>query len=176
MDAFTVSVSNALAEPEMKKGKGAGIAGTYAFFQFGMPLVGWFLVRTLLQIFTVLRSVLPWISFLLLGFLGLHMILECLREAKNGEPEKSVLTLPVLLLQGLATSMDALSVGLTTESYSFPVALLASVLIAAVTFGICLFGLFLGNKIGSRVRHAELFGGCLLILIGVEILLKYLLS
>lgn len=172
MDAFSVSVSNALAEPNMKKGKIHGIAGTYAFFQFLMPLLGWFLVRTLLQLFSVLEKAIPYAALILLVWLGVKMILGGVKKARSEIVPEKLLTPAALLVQGLATSMDALSVGLTIEHYSLPLALLAAALIGLITYGICLAGLKLGKELGSRVRHAEILGGCVLIGIGIEIFVK----
>ncbi len=172
MDAFSVSVSNTLAEPDMKKGKIRGIAGTYAFFQFLMPMLGWILIRTLLQLFSVLERLVPYAALILLVWLGARMILEGLKKARSGILPEKILTSSALLVQGLATSMDALSVGLTIEHYPLSFALLASSLIGLVTYGICLIGLRLGKELGSRVRHAEILGGCLLIGIGIEIFVK----
>ena len=172
MDAFSVSVSNTLAEPDMKKGKIRGIAGTYAFFQFLMPMLGWILIRTLLQLFSVLERLVPYAALILLVWLGARMILEGLKKARSGILPEKILTSSALLVQGLATSMDALSVGLTIEHYPLSFALLVSSLIGLVTYGICLIGLRLGKELGSRVRHAEILGGCLLIGIGIEIFVK----
>ena len=94
-------------------------------------------------------------------------------ELRGIDPEEARrLTVPVLLMQGIATAIDALSVGLTLTDHELPMALLASLIISAVTFVICLFGLWIGKRFGSIFRHAEVVGGIILILIGIEIFVK----
>lgn len=152
----------------------AWIAGVYAFFQFLMPVVGWVCVHTIVELFSSLEKLIPWIAFALLGWIGGKMLWEGLREAKaeDKDAEAPRLTGKVLLLQGVATSIDALSVGFTTEQYDWKLAALASVIIAAVTFVICVGGLILGKKVGMRFsRHASILGGIILIAIGFKILL-----
>lgn len=174
MDAFSVSLANGLREPRMGSRRMAWIAGVYAFFQFLMPVVGWVCVHTIVELFSSLEKLIPWIAFALLGWIGGKMLWEGLREAKaeDKDAEAPRLTGKVLLLQGVATSIDALSVGFTTEQYDWKLAVLASVIIAAVTFVICVGGLILGKKVGMRFsRHASILGGIILIAIGFKILL-----
>ena len=170
MDAFSVSIANGLAEPKMRPFKSTAIAGTYGFFQFMMPMIGWFLVTTVVSWFRVFEKFIPYIALGLLLFIGIKMIVECLR---GGEDEQlRTLTVPVLLLQGVATAIDALSVGFTISGYSVGLALLASGIIGAVTFVICLFGLWIGRRFGSVFKRAEVIGGVILIGIGIEIFVK----
>jgi putative Mn2+ efflux pump MntP len=152
----------------------AWIAGVYAFFQFLMPMVGWVCVHTVVELFSSLEKLIPWIAFALLGWIGGKMLWEGLREetAEDEASETPRLTGKVLLLQGVATSIDALSVGFTIEQYDWKLASLASVIIAVVTFVICIGGLILGKKVGMRFsRHASILGGIILIAIGFKILL-----
>lgn len=172
MDAFSVSVANGLSEPRMRPLKSAAVAGTYSFFQFLMPMLGWLMVRTVVGWFGVIERLVPYIALGLLLFIGIKMIVECLRG--KGEDETRRLTASVLLLQGVATSIDALSVGFTIAGYAWYMALLASLIIAAVTFVICSAGLWLGRRFGSVFRHAEVLGGMILIAIGIEIFVKNL--
>ena len=169
MDAFSVSIANGLAEPRMRRFKSLLIAGTYSFFQFMMPMIGWFLVTTLIGWFHVFEKFIPYIALGLLLFIGIKMIVECLR---GGEEETRRLTAPVLLLQGIATSIDALSVGFTIAEYELLSALAASLIIGAVTFIICVFGLWIGKRFGRMFRRAEVVGGIILIAIGIEIFVK----
>ena len=174
MDAFSVSLANGLREPRMGRRRMVWIAGVYAFFQFLMPMVGWVCVHTVVELFSSLEKLIPWIAFALLGWIGGKMLWEGLREekAEDEASETPHLTGKVLLLQGVATSIDALSVGFTTEQYDWKLAALASVIIAAVTFVICVGGLILGKKVGMRFsRHASILGGIILIAIGFKILL-----
>ena len=170
MDAFSVSVANALTETEMRKRRMAAVAGTYAVFQIAMPLIGWFCVHTFVERFRSFSRFVPWIVLVLLLFIGGKMLLESFRKPE-GEPAPTVAIGPgILLLQGLATSIDALSVGFTIADYSFPYALLSAAVIGAVTFAVCLAGLFIGKAAGRKLAgKASAVGGVILIAIGLKI-------
>lgn len=170
MDAFSVSIANGLSEPKMRRVKCAAVAGAYSFFQFLMPMLGWVLVTALMGWFSVIERFVPYIALGLLLFIGIKMIVESLRGAEEKEARR--LTVPILLMQAVATSIDALSVGFTLASYELPSALAASLIIGGVTFIICLFGLWIGKRFGSIFKHAEVLGGIILILIGIEIFVK----
>ena len=174
MDAFSVSIANALSEPHMRPSRMCAISGVYALFQFFMPMTGWFCVHTIVAYFECIQFLIPWISLVLLLFIGGKMILETARKKTDDNNEKAK-TLPfgVLLIQGVATSIDALSVGFTTATYTVPLALISSLIIAIVTFLICLIGLALGKKAASRLSNkAGIIGGVILILIGIEIFIR----
>ena len=169
MDAFSVSIVNGINEPHMGIGRASVIAGVYAFFQALMPMTGWFLTHGLLKVFSLLEPAIPWISLLLLLYIGLKMLLSARCPV---EDEKKHFTLGTFLLlsQGLATSLDALSVGFTIAEYGAAMALLASLIISAVTFIICLTGVVLGKKLGLCLAgKANFLGGIVLIGIGIEI-------
>ena len=169
MDAFSVSLANGLNEPKMKTGKMCRIAGVFSFFQALMPMVGWVCIHTIVQYFTVIETFIPWIALVLLLFIGGKMLLEGLRN-KDSEEEKVGVGITALLVQGVATSIDALSVGFTIADYGFVMALVCSVVIAAVTFVICMGGLALGRKFGTKFANkASILGGAILIFIGIEI-------
>ncbi len=171
MDAFSVSMANGLREPKMRQGKMAGIAGVFAGFQFAMPLIGWICVHTILQYFKAFQKVIPWIALILLVYIGGKMLAEGI-HGKNETAEKPGLSLGELLLQGVATSIDALSVGFTIAEYGWGMALTACLIIAAVTFLLCAAGLWIGKKFGTRLSNrAQILGGVILILIGLEIFL-----
>ena len=172
MDAFSATIANSLSESELKKSKAVLMSGVFAFFQFLMPLIGWLLVRSALGVFTAVKPFIPYIALILLGFIGGKAIYEGLKKKKNSENTSAVIGLGTILVQGIATSIDALSVGLTTESYTFVPALISSLIIALVTFIICLFGAFLGKKFGNIFSKAEIIGGVILIAIGIEIFIK----
>ena len=173
MDAFSVSVANAIADPDMKHAQRLRIAGCFALFQILMPLLGWLCVRTIAESFTAFQRFIPWIALGLLLYIGGKMLLEGVRgRAEEEAEEKRALGRGTLLLQGVATSIDALSVGFTIEEYPFSAALVESLIIGAVTLAICLCGLFLGRTIGRKLdRIAPILGGLILIGIGVEIFL-----
>ncbi len=184
MDAFSVSLANGLNEPKMKAGRMSFIAGVYAFFQFAMPMIGWICVHTIAEIFTSFQKFIPWIALLLLLYIGGKMIIETVLENKkskeqgNDENEDSaakakVLGFGTLMVQGIATSIDALSVGFTIADYNWIMALVAGLIIAAVTFAICVAGLFIGKKAGDKLAgKANILGGVILIAIGIEIFVK----
>lgn len=180
MDAFSVSIANGLNEPNMKKRKMIAIATTFALFQFAMPLLGWLCVHTLVEKFNAFSYAIPWIALILLGFIGGKMIFENIRARKKPkEEEKKERTLGVvaLLIQGIATSIDALSVGFTIAEYAWHMALLACLLIAVVTFLFCIIGVFFGKKISSKISsYAELLGGLILIGIGLEIFISNMIK
>ena len=174
MDAFSVSVANGINDPRMKRSRAFTIAGCFAFFQILMPLAGWFCVRKIATAFSVVQGYIPYIAFLLLLFIGVKMILEG-QKNKDAESAAPAVGLYALLLQGIATSMDALSVGLTISDYNAVMALAESLIIGAVTLVICLAGLLLGKRIGTRISGAaSLLGGSILIIIGIKILVSSL--
>ena len=172
MDAFSVSMANGLHEPKMKKSRMCCIAGTFALFQILMPLLGWVCIHTIAERFTRFQCMIPWIALILLLYIGGKMLLEGLRgnetEAENGVG----LTWAGLMLQGIATSIDALSVGFTIAEYPWEAALAESLIIGIVTFGICMAGLRIGKYMGMKLAgKASILGGVILIGIGVEIFL-----
>lgn len=168
MDAFSVSCANGLKEPGMRPGRMSLIAGTYAWFQFMMPMIGWFCVRKVAEYFEVFRRFIPWIALIILLFIGGKMLLEGIRGGEVSESE--MLSPGALLLQAVATSIDALSVGFTIAEYNTAMALAACLLIAAVTYVICMGGLVIGRKIGTKLTgRASILGGVILIVIGIEI-------
>ena len=180
MDAFSVCVANGLREPEMPVPRRIMMAGIYAFFQFAMPLIGWVCVHFIEEAFSAFRKFIPWIALLLLLYIGGGMIIEAFRSKKETQEDESgeaksaaVLPMKTMLIQGVATSIDALSVGFTISGYGAFEALLAALIIAAVTFVICLSGLKLGRVFGTKLeRYAGLIGGTILIVIGLEIFIK----
>ena len=186
MDAFSVSLANGLREPRMRKQRMCLIAGTYALFQFLMPVIGWICVRFLLDIFSFFEKLVPWVALLLLLYIGGKMLLEGIRNLKAhragnaadaaADPQDPrVLGGGTLFLQGIATSIDALSVGFTIADLSFAAALTEALIIGAVTFAICIGGLHIGKRFGSRLSdRASILGGCVLIFIGVEIFLSHM--
>ena len=169
MDAFSVSLANGLNEPAMRKKKMCGVAGVFAFFQGLMPMVGWICVHTIVQYFKAFEKCIPWIALILLLFIGGKMLIEGIRNNDTDDEETKV-DLVALLIQGLATSIDALSVGFTIAGYGLLMALVCALIIAVVTFVISMAGLIIGKKFGTKfANRATIFGGVILILIGIEI-------
>ena len=175
MDAFSVSLANGLHEPNMHRKRICAIAGVYAFFQFIMPMIGWVCVHTIVEAFSWFRQFIPWIALLLLLYIGGKMVLEGLSERNTDEEELASQNRSAsgkdLLLQGIATSIDALSVGFTIASYNAAQALSASFLIGVTTLLICLAGIRIGRYFGMRLAgRASVLGGVILIAIGCKIL------
>lgn len=169
MDAFSVSLADGLSEPSMKKKKMCGIAGVFAFFQAAMPMIGWVCVHTALRYFKAFEKYIPWVALALLLFIGGKMLLEGLRNESN-EIENPKVNAAALLIQGVATSIDALSVGFTIAEYGLVMAIVCALIIAAVTFVICMAGLIVGKKFGTKFSSkAAVLGGVILIVIGLEI-------
>lgn len=156
----------------MKSGRMSGIAGTYAVFQAVMPMAGWVCVHTIVENFRVFEKFIPWIALILLMFIGGKMLVESFGKKEDLKCESKV-SVGILMVQGIATSIDALSVGFTIADYGWVMALVCSGIIAVVTFVICMFGLEIGKKFGTKFSNrAELLGGIILILIGLEIFIK----
>jgi len=176
MDAFSVSIANGLADPNMKKSRCWLIAGTFAFYQFLMPMLGWICVHYLAEKFEAFQKFIPWIALALLGFIGGKMLIEGIRDLKGdgGEEEKTeTLTFALLMVQGIATSIDALSVGFTIAEYNAAAAFIASVIIAIVTLAICLVGIKIGRVAGEKLSSkATILGGIILIGIGIEVFIS----
>lgn len=177
MDAFSVSIANGLDDPHMSRKRMCIIAGCYGFFQWLMPMTGWFCVHTVATYFKVFQKFIPWIALILLCYIGGKMLIEGIgklssKKVEEEEKEKKTKKLGAgtLLVQGIATSIDALSVGFTIADYGCLQAFSASFIIAIVTFGICMIGLLFGKKFGEKLADkATLAGGIILIGIGIEI-------
>lgn len=171
MDAFSVSMANGLNENKMSKGRMFVIAGTFAFFQFAMPMIGWICVHTIAEYFQSFQSLIPWIALILLLFIGGSMLKEGFTN--EVEEEEKHVGKSTLLMQGIATSIDALSVGFTIAEYNLLMAFICAVIIAIVTFVICWIGLEIGKKFGTKLSNkASILGGVILILIGIEIFVQ----
>ena len=169
MDAFSVSLANGLSEPFMQKRKMIGISGTFALFQALMPMLGWICVHRIVRYFEAFQLFIPWIALFLLLFIGGKMLIEGIKN-NSSEDICTPVGVSALMLQGVATSIDALSVGFTISDYGWIMALVCAAIIAAVTFIICIGGLIIGNKFGTKLSgKATLVGGIVLILIGIEI-------
>lgn len=169
MDAFSVSLANGLSEPCMKRRKMLGVAGVFSVFQFVMPMTGWFCVALVAHVFALFQKFIPWIALILLSFIGGKMLYEGIKE-KDDNDCKPLVSFSGLIVQGVATSIDALSVGFTISGYNGWEALLFCALIGVVTYLICYAGIFIGKTAGTRLAgKAGILGGIILIAIGLEI-------
>ncbi len=173
MDAFSVSLANGLNEPQMKLGRMTMISGVYAVFQFAMPMIGWICVHTIVNYFKKFETFIPWIALILLLYIGGSLLVEGIKGGGEDEAGSKTLSFGALMVQGIATAIDALSVGFTIENYGVVMALTAALIIGVVTFFICLGGLKLGKMFGTRLAgKASILGGVILIGIGIEIFVK----
>lgn len=171
MDAFSVSLANGLHDPCMSRRRGAIIAGTFGVFQAVMPMAGWLCVHTIVELFSAFEKFIPWIALALLGYIGGKMLLEGIKGEEAEETAE--LSAGALFMQGVATSIDALSVGFTISEYGWLMALVCSLIVATVTFFICEAGLSLGKKFGTKLSgKASILGGVILIGIGLEIFIS----
>lgn len=175
MDAFSVSLANGLHDTKMRPSKMSLIAGAFAIFQAIMPLIGWFFVTTLVDVFTAFEKLIPYVSLILLCYIGGKMLYEGFAPCESDENLECTksLTFGALIVQAIATSIDALSVGFTISNLDFSAALLEAVIIAAVTFPICYAGIVIGKKFGTKLSgKASIFGGAILVAIGFEIFIS----
>lgn len=169
MDAFSVSLANGLHEPKMARRKMCRIAGVFAIFQAVMPMLGWVCVHTIAQYFRSFQKMIPWIALALLSLIGGKMLLEGIKN-KDNRPKEAQVGMAALLVQGVATSIDALSVGFTVAEYGPDKVFICVLIIAVVTFFVCIAGLILGKKFGTKLSNkASVLGGAILIVIGIEI-------
>ncbi len=170
MDAFSVALANGLNEPCMKKSKTCIIAGTFSLFQFAMPMIGWICVSTIAEIFENFRPFIPWIAFLLLGYIGGKMLYEGIKNPGCSD-EKPAVGFGALVIQGIATSIDALTAGFEFENSNYEAAdaTIACLIIGVLTFGICIAGIFIGKKFGTKIAgKASVLGGVILLAIALK--------
>ena len=170
MDAFSVSLANGLGEPRMRVRKILLIAGMFALFQALMPLLGWVCLHTVVCLFSAFEKIIPWISLIILGYIGGKMLFDSLRSKNEETQAVGSLGFGALIIQAIATSIDALTAGLAFAEYNFTEALFSAAIIALITFIICLFGVVIGKKSSTFLcGKAGILGGVILILIGLEI-------
>lgn len=169
MDAFSVALSNGLNEPNMKKVKIFGISGIFGFFQGAMPMFGWVCVTTIADKFAIFEKFIPWIALILLCFIGGKMLIEGIKSKSTDGPKPPV-KFGGLLIQGIATSIDALSVGFTIAGHSLIEAIVCCLIIGIITLILCIIGIIIGKKAGMKLSNKSgIIGGVILILIGLEI-------
>lgn len=172
MDAFSVSLANGLREPDMKPARMNLIAGSFGFFQFFMPIAGWLCVHLLVNAFSSFQRFIPWIALILLAYIGGKMLIEGIKGGGD-EDAPAALTFGGLMIQSIATSIDALSVGFTISEYDTSEALICTLITGIVTYIISMAGLVLGRRIGTKISgKANILGGVILIAIGLEIFIK----
>lgn len=173
MDAFAVALCKGLGMRKINYAHALIIALFFGGFQGGMPLIGWVLGKQFEQYITPVDH---WIAFVLLGYIGGKMIWDAFHEDGEdcGCQQENRLDLKELLMMAIATSIDALAVGITFAFLQVQIVPAVSS-IALITFGLSFVGVIVGNKFGNRFQNkAQLAGGAVLIIIGVKILLEHL--
>ena len=173
MDAFAVALCKGLSRRRVNYAHAAVIALFFGVFQAVMPLIGWVLGT---QFARYITSVDHWIAFALLGYIGGKMIWDALHEAPETAPcaGEGRLDLKELLMLAVATSIDALAVGITFAFLQVSI-LPAVATIGLITFALSFAGVVVGNRFGTRFqKKAEIAGGVVLVLIGLKILLEHL--
>lgn len=174
MDAFAVSICKGLAMRKVNKKQAVVIALFFGGFQAIMPIVGWFLCKGFQNYIEAFDH---WIAFALLAFIGMKMIIETLSEKEEDVVVEKIdppLDMKEMLMLAIATSIDALAVGISLAALDRPIVESATI-IGVVTFIISIVGVYIGNFFGNRYKkRAELAGGIILVLIGVKILCEHM--
>lgn len=171
MDAFAVAMCRGIKMVKFDIKKASIIALFFGVFQAGMPILGWLIGK---QFVAYISAFDHWIAFSLLFVIGAKMIYGAIKPDEAKECGEDSLNIKQLLVLSVATSIDALAVGITLAFLSFNIAIAVSI-IGIITFVLSLLGVFLGNKVGIKYKtKAEIIGGIVLILIGVKILLEHL--
>lgn len=171
-DAFAVSLSNGMCARRIAKKTILGTAFTFGFFQAMMPVLGYFLGCTFSEIVSKFQH---WVALFLLGAIGINMLVDAIKDQRHPEScsTKEIFTVRNLLLQGIATSIDALAVGVGFAVMNVNI-LTSALAIGIITFVCCAFGVYIGRKFGSLLGiRARLFGGILLIFIGLRIFIEH---
>ena len=175
MDAFAVSIKKGMTIKNLKKSTAVKMALAFGIFQGGMPLLGWALG---ISFESYIKSIDHWIAFILLGFIGFNMIKGFFDDRKEKDASSlefssttdiDDLSNKEIIMLAVATSIDALAVGISFAFLNVNIILAASI-ICIITFLVCVVGVFVGNKVGDIFNgYAELVGGIILILIGFNI-------
>ncbi len=173
VDAFLISLSNGMSGTRIKRGKLCADAALFAVFQFIAPLAGWLLVKTVAQRFAVIEELLAVAALAVLLFLGIKMVAEGLKKQPQPLIVSKESKCAPLLVQAMATSVDALSVGLAIAGYGWQTALVGSAIISLITFAAYTAGHFVGRKFGNVfVGGASIAGGVIFIIMAAEMFLS----
>ncbi len=170
MDAFVVSIGKGISLTDTNKKKILIIAIFFGGFQALMPLIGYFIGTTFSEYIVNYDH---WIAFILLGYIGVNMIIDALSE--DHEEEKDSFSIKEILILAIATSIDALAVGVTFALLPNINITTSIIVIGSITFALSYIGVLFGKKIGEKSgKMAEVFGGLILISIGSKILIEHL--
>ncbi len=173
MDAFAVSITNGLCYPHLKTKHALFDGLTFGFFQMAMPIIGYFIGSTFSF---AIRAVDHWIALILLCFIGGNMVREAVTQLRHPEcpSNRSAFNAKLLFVQGIATSIDALAIGVSFAVMDVSI-ITAAALIGIITFGFSFGGIFIGKKFGGLLKEkAEMIGGFILIFIGLKIFIEHM--
>lgn len=170
MDACAVSMANGLNNPKMRITKTLLIAAHFALFQALMPLIGYFIGSFILS---KIEWIIPWVALIILSIIGGKMLYDGIKNKDNENETVKKLTYGAIVIQAVATSIDALSVGFTIANYNVIDALICVGIVGLITFILCITAVFIGKKFGTKLGNkAEILGGIILIAIGIEIFIS----
>jgi putative Mn2+ efflux pump MntP len=169
MDSFSVAIANGFATKTFKITEALKISAFFGFFQAIMPIIGWYAGVHILDLISDYDH---WVAFFLLTFIGSRMIYESIRKESNRLV--SSLSIKVLLILSIATSIDALAVGLSLSLLKVSI-IIPAIVTGVVTFSLSFFGVYLGGRFGRLLKNrVESLGGLILVAIGLKILLEHL--
>lgn len=169
MDAFSISVSKALASDKIRLKNGLILGGTFGIFQAVMPIIG-YLVGS--SFYNLIKDYFNIVSFIILAFIGAKMIVECRKGEKKND--NAYISLKELILLGVATSIDALAAGFVFSGNAFLTVLISCLIIGIITFIICFIGYLFGAKTATLIGDkGEAIGGIVLILLGINFLIDF---
>lgn len=175
MDAFSICVANTMDDKYNNNVKTVIMPLIFGFFQFLMPLIGYLFVNVLSDNISIINNCIHIISFLVLSYIGIKMIYKSIVDKKKDiKDTQDNSSFKLILIQGVITSIDALSAGFAFSSYNIQSTIIASVVIGIVTFIMCVIGANIGRKVGTILTdNAKIYGGIILILIGLRIYLGH---
>jgi len=174
MDAFAVSVSNGLYYKNFTKTQAILSSFMFGIFQGIMPTIGYFAGSLF---FNAISKIDHWIALILLGYIGINMIIDAIKDIKSKNTETNSAScnynIKTLLLQAVATSIDALAVGISFAALKISI-ITAATFICAITFSCCIIGSIIGKKFGHLLQEkAKIFGGIILVIIGLKIFIEH---
>lgn len=173
MDAFSVSISNGLCMSRIRFKTAFMIAFSFGFAQAAMPLIGYF-AGTFFSGY--IEAIDHWIALVLLGVIGIKMIIEAVQEIKNPSGECKWISMKLIFVQSIATSIDALAIGISFAALKVNIAMAAGI-IGVITFGLCLPAVYIGKKVGGIFKEkAEILGGLILVFIGLKIFIEHIIG
>ena len=171
MDACAVSMANGLKHTKLKISKILFVSFIFGLFQGIMPLVGYLVGHAILS---KISWIIPIVALTLLSYVGEKMIADGLKYDQESSVSTTSLTIKVILIQAIATSIDALSAGFSISDFLFIDALICVLFVTLITFSLCVLGVYVGKKFGSKLGgKAQILGGIILIFIGLEIFISH---